>query len=103
MEGESLLPIFLGRAVQRKKPLFWEHEGNWAVRDGKWKLVCDCPEGPWELYDLERDRTELDNLAQKHPDKVMELAAQWHTWAQRVGVLPWPYKPQWGFPRKEDD
>jgi arylsulfatase len=95
MEGQSLLPAFQGRAVQRQKPLFWEHEGNWAVRDGKWKLVCDGPGGPWELYDIQADRTETNNLSPKHTQKVAELAQKWRKWAQRCNVLPWPYKPQW--------
>ena len=49
-------------------PLFWEHEGNAAVRVGKWKLVRKFP-GPWELYDMEADRTEMNDLAAQHPDK----------------------------------
>jgi len=95
MEGVSLVPALTGQSLKRHKPIFWEHEGNWAVREGQWKLVCDGPKGPWELYDLGADRTELNNLAPQHPDKVKELAAQWQTWAERARVLPWPYKPQW--------
>jgi len=94
-EGISLLPAFKGDAIKRESPIFWEHEGNWAIRDGKWKLVCDGPGGPWELYDLEADRTELSNLAQENPQKVTELVNKWKAWAQRANVLPWPYKPQW--------
>ena len=37
LEGISLTPTFAGRALQRKQPLFWEHESNRAVRDGNWK------------------------------------------------------------------
>jgi arylsulfatase len=88
LEGQSLLPIFLGRTRQRR-PLFWEHEGNRAVRDGKWKLVCDHP-GDWELYDMEADRTELKNLAAQYPEMVEQLDAMYHKWARRTGVLPWP-------------
>ncbi len=40
----------------------------------------------WELYDLAKDRTEVNNLAAAHPEKVKELAAKWETWAARVGV-----------------
>ena len=95
MAGESLLSAFKGREIQRSKPIFWEHEGNWAIRDGKWKLVCDGPGGPLELYDMEADRTELNDLSGTHAEKVSELTRKWQAWAERSSVLPWPYKPQW--------
>jgi arylsulfatase len=87
MEGVSLRPAFTGKAIQRSQPIFWEHEGNRAVRAGKWKLVAKENQ-PWELYDIEADRTELNNLATRMPDKVKELAAQWDAWAARANVLP---------------
>jgi arylsulfatase A-like enzyme len=87
MEGASLQPAFIGRTVKRKQPLFWEHEGNRAIRDGKWKLVAKENQ-PWELYDMEKDRTEMTNLAEKNPKKVAELAAEWESMAARMNVLP---------------
>ncbi len=85
-EGRSLLPVFsIDRAEQR--PLFWEHEGNAAVRFDKWKLVKEYP-GAWELYDMEQDRTETHDIADQHPDLVKELSAQYEVWAQRCGVIP---------------
>jgi len=69
----------------------WEHEGNRAVREGRWKLVAKHG-GPWELYDMETDRTELDDLAENHPVKVADLASKWTAWAGRVGVQPWPLR-----------
>jgi arylsulfatase A-like enzyme len=61
MEGVSLRPAFAGKPLDRKRPIFWEHEGNKAVRDGKWKLVQKW-RGPWELYDMEADRTEFHDV-----------------------------------------
>jgi arylsulfatase A-like enzyme len=87
MEGISLRPVFTGKALQRPRPIFWEHEGNRAVRSGKWKLVAKENQ-PWELYDINADRTELNNLAVKYPDQVKDLAAQWDEWAARANVLP---------------
>jgi arylsulfatase A-like enzyme len=85
-EGESLVATF--EADNRDRgPLFWEHEGNAAVRIGKWKLVRNYPE-PWELYDMEADRTERNDLAAQHPDRVREMNAQYEAWAQRCGVIP---------------
>ncbi len=103
MEGTSLLPAFKGEPLHRKPPLFWEHIGNWAVRDGDWKLVCDGPAGPLELYNLKEDRTELHNLIRKYPGKAAALVKRWEEWAGRAHVLPWPYKPPWSasFPKNE--
>ena len=66
--------------------MFWEHEGNSAVRIGKWKLVRRHPRD-WELYDLDADRTELHDLAANEPQRVKEMAAQYEAWAKRCGVL----------------
>ncbi|GLQ55809.1 arylsulfatase [Devosia nitrariae] len=85
-EGVSLAPSFNDPAVTRP-PLFWEHEGNAAVRDGKWKLVRNYP-GDWELYDMEADRTELNDLAPQFPDKVEGMARSYEEWAERCGVIP---------------
>jgi arylsulfatase A-like enzyme len=87
MEGVSLRPVLTGKSLQRPQPIFSEHEGNRAVRDGKWKLVAKENQ-TWELYDIAADRTELNDLAAKHPDKVKELAAKWEAWATRANVLP---------------
>ena len=87
MEGISLVPAFAGKPLKRAEPLFWEHEGNRAVRDGQWKLVAKADQ-PWELYDMEADRTEMHDLAGKHPEQVRRLSAKWDAWAARANVLP---------------
>jgi len=88
MEGRSLVPAFDSKPIEREA-IYWEHEGNRAVRQGKWKLVSRHP-GEWELYDLEADRTELNDLAQKHPAKFAQLKSLYESWAKRCGVRPWP-------------
>lgn len=87
-EGKSLRPILEGREREGHEALFWEHQGHRAVRRGQWKLVATHG-GPWELYDLENDRTETQDLAASHPSLVAELATEWQRWADRVGVRPW--------------
>lgn len=89
MEGISLRPAFANQPLERKAPLFFEHDGSRAVRDGDWKLVS-MRGGEWELYNIAADRTELNNLASKYPGKVKALAALWDEWANRTNVLPRP-------------
>jgi arylsulfatase len=89
MEGKSLVGAFANRAVTRDS-LYWEHEGNAAVRVGDLKLVRHGRDGAWELYDLKTDRTELHDLAAAQPEKAKELAANWEGWAARAFVKPYP-------------
>ncbi len=98
MEGVSLKAPFTGGKVSRSQPIFWEHEGNRAVREGKWKLVAKGPRGAWELYDMEADRTEQHDLASQHQDIVTDMTAKWETWAKRAQVVPWIWGPPYGEP-----
>lgn len=88
MEGVSLAPAFQGAPIRRRRPIFFEHEGNRAVRDGRWKLVAPF-EHAWQLYDMQEDRTELRDLAAKYPDRVSKMASQWDRWAASSKVDPW--------------
>ncbi len=88
VEGISLAPAFSGNALERGKPIYFEHEGNRAVRDGKWKLVAKGVNSPWELYDMEADRTETNDLAAEKSDLTAKMAAQYETWAKERGVVP---------------
>jgi arylsulfatase len=85
LEGSTLAPLM--RADQeRTAPMFWEHEGNAAVRMGRWKLVRKYPLA-WELYDMQSDRTEMADLAGRYPDRVEAMAAEYDAWAARCGVI----------------
>jgi arylsulfatase len=96
LQGTSLSPAFNGHNLDRKKPIFWEHEGNRAMREGKWKLVAKGARGAWELYDIEADRTELNNLAGKMPERLKAMASRWEAWAVEAHAKPWP----WGGAKK---
>ena len=97
MEGVSLRPALEGRALARTQPLFWEHEGNRAVRSSNWKLVSTFPD-QWELYDMSTDRVERNDRAAARPDIVKRLAAEWEAWAKRASVDSWegPRRLPWG-------
>ena len=93
MEGISLVPAFDDKPLPRDA-LYWEHEGNAAVRQGDWKLVRFGRAGKWELYDMKSDRTELHDLAADKPEMVRQLVAKWRAWAARVGAKPFAGKPR---------
>jgi arylsulfatase len=93
LEGRSLRSLLSAPASGLPggpRALFWEHEGNRAAREGRWKLVSKH-KGAWELYDLAADRTEMRDLAMAQPERVAAMAASWQRWADRVGVEPWTY------------
>jgi arylsulfatase A-like enzyme len=85
-EGQSLRPVFENRTFKHN-PIGWEHEGNRGFRDGKWKLVAKSMD--WELYDIEADRTELNNLVTVYPDIATEMITKYEKWASWVGVINW--------------
>ena len=103
LEGKSLLPIFQGEQRDGHEAIYWNQDGDWrAVRAGKWKLVspdytvaykpwrrdaeAQIPpldmDVPWELYDMEADRTEEHNLADQYPDRVREMIRMYNIWEQ---------------------
>ena len=88
LAGKSLRPVFGSEPIERDA-LFWEHEGNRAVRMGNWKLVARHNQ-PWELYDLDADRSETNDLADQYPERVAEMTRAYDIWAEQNDVQPWP-------------
>jgi arylsulfatase len=88
LQGESLLQALKGERWSRERPLFWEHEGNCAVRTQDWKLVRRYPEN-WELYNMEQDRTEQTDLVEENREKAQELEKMHVDFCERCGVVPW--------------
>jgi len=92
LQGKSLVTSFKGEVTERG-PMFFEHQADRAVIDGKWKLVAikgnNPPyKGKWELYDLSVDRAEENNLIEKHPEIASQLKSKWEEWAKENNVLP---------------
>jgi len=103
------MPAFQGDSLDRTEPLFFEHQGNRAIRDGKWKAVAKGPpgpwepswepsweKGPWELYDMSADRTETNDLSSEHPDRLERMTQTWDSMARRLQAVPWPYGGKYG-------
>jgi arylsulfatase len=88
MAGVSLIPALRGGRMP-ERTLYFEHEGTRAVREGRYKLTALRGES-WKLYDMERDRTELEDLAGKEPGRVDSLAKKWDAWAAENQVTPMP-------------
>jgi len=88
MAGRSLMPALDNRPIERPECLFWEHEGNRAVRNDRYKLVARH-NSPWELYDLKKDRSELHDLSAERPELAARLREMYDAWAERSQVLPW--------------
>jgi len=88
-EGESILALLKGNQGNADRTFCWEHEGNRAIRKGKWKLVSlgSGADHEWELYDIDADRVESHDLADAKPEIVKELSADYDRWAARCGVI----------------
>ncbi len=80
--GQSLLPTF-EVDTDESRTLWFSHRNHEALRNGDWKLV-KTSEGPWELYNLNKDRAETKNLAGQHPEKVKELTRQWEARVEQI-------------------
>ena len=85
LQGQSLLPLISGKERRFNRSIYWEHEGNCAIRCGSWKAVRKYP-GEWELYNMDEDRTELVDRRKDSPKIAGDMMADWRTWAKASGV-----------------
>lgn len=85
-EARSFVPLLQEKNKwDDERTLYWEHENGKAVRKGNWRLTA-LANGGWQLFDLEHDLSETNNLAAEYPDKVREMKTLWNTWARSVGL-----------------
>lgn len=90
LDGVCILSDLVGSTSQKYvgRTFFWEHEGNCAVRQDAWKLVKKHGQ-EWELYDIDSDRAERNDLANKNSHVVESLSSDFNKWATRCGVIPY--------------
>ena len=81
-------------ADTRKKIQYFETTGHRAIWHEGWKAVTfhtrgdDFETEEWELYHLDDDMAEIDNLAEQHPERLKEMIELWWNEAEQYGVLP---------------
>ena len=94
LEGISLFPFFENRNYQEDRYLYWEHEENCSVRYKNYKALHRYDVSKWELYDLDKDASELNDISAAHPDIVKQLSSKWYHWAETHHVVPkWKVVP----------
>lgn len=76
VSGISLSPAFRGETLKRDQPIHFLFSSDRGLRDGDWKAVSFRQEA-WELYNVAEDRTELNNLADKEPERLQAMVDQW--------------------------
>ncbi|UWQ91149.1 arylsulfatase [Rhodobacteraceae bacterium M382] len=88
LQGESLIDLLRDKEWERSQPIFFEHEGNAAIRLGQFKLVR-LHDQDWELYNIEHDRTELNNIIKGEAVRAQMMVRQYMDWADKSGVMDW--------------
>lgn len=87
ISGVNLTPAFHGEALTRQQPIHLLFSRDRGLRDGDWKIVSFKGE-PWELYNVAEDRTELNDIAAKHPELVTTMVQKWTNISRSVLHAP---------------
>ncbi len=96
-DGENVLSAFTGEEFKRTKPIFWEWRGGiskdytWptlGMRQGKWKMLVNKELNKLELYDLEKDWAEKNNVAADFPEVVEQLSVKLEDWKKSLPAKP---------------
>ena len=101
MTGTSFAPLLGDHQADihpQSESIAWEFLGRRAVQRGRWKLLwLEAPygAGTWELFDMQADPGETNDLAAEHPDIRESLILDWRNYAEENGVIlpdsPIPY------------
>ena len=90
MQGKSLMPIFKKGNREGAEYIFWEHFGSKGLRHGQWKIVQFDNQSAWQLFDMEKDRTENKDLSAQHPEILESMKRKWKEMATVAKVYPLP-------------
>jgi arylsulfatase len=92
LEGQSMTGLFENGVWSEHEFMFWEHEDNCTCRMGKFKAIQKYDEGVWELYDMQKDRSELNDISKENTDILNIITQKWQEWAESHLVIPKPEK-----------
>ena len=102
MKGESMLSMLKGdgdRVHDENYVIGWELFSKRAVRKGNWKIiyepfhevleprVASIKSDTWQLYNLEDDPAELNDLSKENPDKLAEMIEYWDQYVVETGLV----------------
>lgn len=89
MDGTGLKAVIAdGESLSKRPPLYWRVGQQMAMRSGKWKIYR--PAGSrWQLFDVEQDIGESNDVAGQNPETVKTLVEQWESWNQRQIAPLW--------------
>ncbi|MHC4994713.1 MAG: sulfatase [Planctomycetota bacterium] len=104
VDGLSLVPVLTGRGALNREAIFWhyphynQHPQSFpsgVVRAGAWKLIEKYETGELELYHLERDPGEQNNLAERDPSRARAMLERLQAWRAEVGADPMTPNPEY--------
>lgn len=90
--GRSMTGLWQGK-MEYERTICWEHIGNRAVRQGRWKLVRDVEDSSWALYDMQKDPAESTDLSARHPERLRNMIENYERWTETHRVRPWKNSP----------
>jgi len=85
LPGHSLVPVLKGGEAERPWPVYWHFGGTAAIREQDWKAVRFGKQ--WHLYNLAEDPTEMNDLAEQHPNRVQAMSRRWEAWRADKGSV----------------
>lgn len=84
LDGVSLAGLLLKHQPLAPRPLYWSMKGDWAMREGPWKLIIE--QGSVHLFNLDTDLGENHDLATQQPERAKAMRAMIESWAKNVGA-----------------